>query len=213
MHQQQRALESIMGKEEIADNEQFLLFPQCFLLDQKIVSPFVNIYDTSLFAAELEEPKIGMWGKGLRLLILYQAPHSWALTPTCDSLISIHFQVCALRVTKRARAQIMKAGGKIMTFDQLALKSPKGKNTVLIQGMLLVHLPIPLLTLTSPYTRKIPSNLLKSCFENAKQHFLLFQQFLYLFKDEHHQLDCMQFFAFQGFSLKQNNWPPPPPPL
>ena len=47
-----------MGKEEIAHNEQFLIFPQCFLLNQKIVSSFVNIFNiTSLFAAELEEPK------------------------------------------------------------------------------------------------------------------------------------------------------------
>ena len=60
------AFESIVGKEEIAHNEQFLLFPQCFLLSEKIVSPFVNIFDiTSLLAAELEEPKIGMSGKGL----------------------------------------------------------------------------------------------------------------------------------------------------
>ena len=61
MHQQQTAFENIEGKEEIARNEQFLLFPQCFLLYQKIVSTFVNIFDiVSLFAAELEEPKIGM---------------------------------------------------------------------------------------------------------------------------------------------------------
>ena len=68
MHQQQTAFENIVGKEEIAHNEQFLLFPQCFLLNQKIVfSPFVNIYDIiSLFAAELEEPKISMWGKELK---------------------------------------------------------------------------------------------------------------------------------------------------
>ena len=32
MHQQQTALENIVGKEEIARNEQFLLLPQCFLL-------------------------------------------------------------------------------------------------------------------------------------------------------------------------------------
>ena len=57
-----------MGKEEIACNAQFLLFPQCFLLSQKIVSPFVNIFDIiSLFAAELEEPRIGISGKGLTL--------------------------------------------------------------------------------------------------------------------------------------------------
>ena len=61
MHQQQTAFENIVGKEEIARNEQFLLFPQCFLLNQKIVSPFVNNYDIiSLFAAEFEESEIGM---------------------------------------------------------------------------------------------------------------------------------------------------------
>ena len=37
MHQQQTAFENIMGKEEIARNEQFLLFPECFLLNQIIV--------------------------------------------------------------------------------------------------------------------------------------------------------------------------------
>ena len=39
-------------------------------------------------------------------------------------------------MTEGARARILKAGGTIMTFDQLALKSPKGKNTLLIQGKL-----------------------------------------------------------------------------
>ena len=43
-----------MGKGEIAHNEQFLLFPQYFLLNQIIVSPFVHIFDIiSLFVAEL----------------------------------------------------------------------------------------------------------------------------------------------------------------
>ena len=61
MHQQQIAFENIVGTEEIAHHEQFLLFPQRFLLNQKIICPFVNIYDIiSLFAAELEKPKIGM---------------------------------------------------------------------------------------------------------------------------------------------------------
>ena len=36
-------LENIVRKEEIARNEQFPLFPQCFLFNLKIVSPFVNI--------------------------------------------------------------------------------------------------------------------------------------------------------------------------
>ena len=52
-----------MGKGEIARNEQFLLFPQGFQLNQIIVSPFVHIFDIiSLFAAESEEHKIGISG-------------------------------------------------------------------------------------------------------------------------------------------------------
>ncbi len=43
-------------------------------------------------------------------------------------------RICALRVTEKARERIIKAGGEIMTFDQLALKAPTGKNTVFIQG-------------------------------------------------------------------------------
>ena len=44
-------------------------------------------------------------------------------------------QICALRFTESARARIVKAGGEILTFDQLALRAPKGQNTVLLQGI------------------------------------------------------------------------------
>lgn len=43
-------------------------------------------------------------------------------------------RICALRVTERARERIVKAGGEVLTFDQLALLSPTGNNTVLVQG-------------------------------------------------------------------------------
>ena len=57
-----------MGNGEIARNEQFLHFPLCLLVYQKTVSPFVRISDTiSLFAVELDEPKIGVSGKGLKI--------------------------------------------------------------------------------------------------------------------------------------------------
>ena len=78
MHQQQTALENIEGKGEIARNKQFLLFPQCFPLNQIIVSPFVYIFHIiSLFAAEFEEPKIGVSGIGLNL----NCPYPAILTP------------------------------------------------------------------------------------------------------------------------------------
>ena len=66
MHHQQTAFENIAKKEEIAHNEQFHLLPQCFLLNQIIVSPFVHIFDIiNLLAAELQKPIIGISGKGL----------------------------------------------------------------------------------------------------------------------------------------------------
>lgn len=43
--------------------------------------------------------------------------------------------VCALRMTEGARARVLKAGGEVLTFDQLALRAPKGENTILLQGM------------------------------------------------------------------------------
>ena len=43
-------------------------------------------------------------------------------------------KVAALGVSKNARARILKAGGEVLTLDQLAIQSPTGKNTVLLQG-------------------------------------------------------------------------------
>ena len=42
--------------------------------------------------------------------------------------------VCALRFTASARARIIKAGGECLTFDQLALRRPRGENTRLLRG-------------------------------------------------------------------------------
>ena len=64
-HQQQTTSENIVGKGEFAHNEQFLLFPQCFQLNQQTVSQFVHIFvSLPVFAVELEEPKIGISGTG-----------------------------------------------------------------------------------------------------------------------------------------------------
>jgi large subunit ribosomal protein L18e len=43
-------------------------------------------------------------------------------------------KVCALRFTSAARARILKAGGEVLTFDQLALRAPTGANTLLLRG-------------------------------------------------------------------------------
>ena len=68
MHQQQTALENIVVKREIACNEQFLLFP----------FPFVHIFDIiPLLAAEFEEPKTGISGKGLNLFQNHSIYHKF----------------------------------------------------------------------------------------------------------------------------------------
>ena len=65
MHQQQIAFENIVGKEKIAGNKQLLLFPQCFLQNQIIISPFVHLFDIiSFLAVEFEEPKLAYKVKG-----------------------------------------------------------------------------------------------------------------------------------------------------
>jgi large subunit ribosomal protein L18e len=43
-------------------------------------------------------------------------------------------RVCALRFSRSARERITGAGGECLTFDQLALAAPSGKNTFLLRG-------------------------------------------------------------------------------
>ena len=42
--------------------------------------------------------------------------------------------VCALSFTENARKRIVSGGGECITFDQLALRAPKGSNTILLRG-------------------------------------------------------------------------------
>ena len=74
-HQQQTAFENIVGKEEIVRTNNFSFSHNVFLLSQIIVSPFVHAFELiSLFAAEFEEPKIGISGKGLEATQLIGIP-------------------------------------------------------------------------------------------------------------------------------------------
>lgn len=42
--------------------------------------------------------------------------------------------IAALRFTATARARIIKAGGEVLTLDQLAMRKPKGQGTLLLRG-------------------------------------------------------------------------------
>ncbi|KAF8822207.1 ribosomal protein RPL18 [Cardiosporidium cionae] len=43
-------------------------------------------------------------------------------------------RVCALRFSENARNRIVNAGGECLTFDQLAIRYPKGSGCVLLRG-------------------------------------------------------------------------------
>lgn len=43
-------------------------------------------------------------------------------------------KIAALRFTRTARQRIEAAGGECLTLDQLALRAPKGSNTILLRG-------------------------------------------------------------------------------
>lgn len=45
------------------------------------------------------------------------------------------FTVCALKISSSAKSRILKSGGQVITFDQLAKTNPTGKNTLLLRGI------------------------------------------------------------------------------
>ena len=94
MHQHRIAFEKIVAKGEFAGNKQILLLTHCFLHNQITVSPFVHVSDIiSLFAAEWEEPKIGIWGKRLNVgnfsITSLQFLSHWLSISLLSSLVNI----------------------------------------------------------------------------------------------------------------------------
>ena len=52
-----------------------------------------------------------------------------------ERLLSVpKLTICCLKCSDRARDRVVKAGGEIITFDQLAKRAPKGAGTVLLRG-------------------------------------------------------------------------------
>ena len=134
-HQQQTVFGNIVGKVEIAHNEQCLLFPQCFRLNQIIVSPYVHIfYIMSLFAAELEKPKIGISGKVLKPMIHLvvkpcpkrQILDSSKLKQFADD--NIKFDEIGRKLSKQVKNTVGK--GEIARYEQFLLFSQFFKRLV-----------------------------------------------------------------------------------
>merc|ERR1719387_2677965 len=72
-----------------------------------------------------------------KLKSLMEGKAAVVVGPITDDKRIIEFpkiSVCALRFTETARSRIQANGGECITFDQLALRSPMGKGTVLLRG-------------------------------------------------------------------------------
>lgn len=118
----------------------FLYFSQLYrFLYRRTHKKFNKIILRRLFMSRINKPVISLQ-KVVRFMKVKAKDDSTiavivgSVTNDDRMLTMPKLRVCALRVTEKARARILKAGGEILTFDQLALLAPTGKNTVLIQG-------------------------------------------------------------------------------
>ena len=120
-----------------SDNPYLKLLVKLYrFLERRTDSKFNKVILKRLFMSKINNPPLSlskviqfMSGKEDKIAVLVG-------TVTDDVRITEvpKLRICALRVTETARARILKAGGEIMTFDQLALIAPTGSNTVLMRG-------------------------------------------------------------------------------
>ncbi|GLV43852.1 Ribosomal protein L18 [Carabus blaptoides fortunei] len=107
-------------------------------LARRTGSKFNEIILKRLFMSKINRPPISL----ARIVRLMKKPGREGLTAVIVGAVTDDqriwevpkLSICALRVSEKARARILKAGGEIITFDQLALRAPTGKKTVLMQG-------------------------------------------------------------------------------
>ncbi|ALC44499.1 RpL18 [Drosophila busckii] len=107
-------------------------------LQRRTNKKFNRIVLKRLFMSKINRPPMSLQ-RIARFHKVAKQPESTVVvvgTVTDDArlLVVPKMSVCALHVTQTARERILKAGGEVMTFDQLALRSPTGKNTLLLQG-------------------------------------------------------------------------------
>ncbi|GBN05532.1 60S ribosomal protein L18, partial [Araneus ventricosus] len=107
-------------------------------LARRTGSKFNKIVLKRLFMSKINRPPLSL----ARLVKMLKKPGNENKTAVVVGTVTDDLRLfevpkiklCALRITERARARILKAGGTIITFDQLALQAPRGKQTLIIQG-------------------------------------------------------------------------------
>ncbi|KAK6461718.1 60S ribosomal protein L18 [Scheffersomyces coipomensis] len=107
-------------------------------LARRTDAPFNKIILKSLFLSKINRPPVSVSriARALRQKGAAEKTIVVVGTVTDDNRL-LEFPkatVAALRFTAGAKATILKAGGEVITLDQLALRAPKGQNTLIVRG-------------------------------------------------------------------------------
>ncbi|KAG0670228.1 60S ribosomal protein L18A [Maudiozyma exigua] len=107
-------------------------------LARRTDAPFNKVVLKSLFLSKINRPPVSV-SRIARTLKQDGASAKTIVvvgTVTDDSRVYElpKVTVAALRFTAGARARITKAGGECITLDQLAVRAPKGQNTLMLRG-------------------------------------------------------------------------------
>ncbi|CCE61133.1 hypothetical protein TPHA_0A00480 [Tetrapisispora phaffii CBS 4417] len=107
-------------------------------LARRTDAPFNKVVLRSLFLSKINKPPVSVSriAKALKQEGAAQKTIVVVGTVTDDSRIYEFPKttVAALKFTAGARARIVKAGGECITLDQLAVRAPKGQNTLILRG-------------------------------------------------------------------------------
>eukprot|EP00298_Acanthocystis_sp_HF-20_P006427 c16292_g1_i1.p1 GENE.c16292_g1_i1~~c16292_g1_i1.p1 ORF type:complete len:187 (+),score=74.71 c16292_g1_i1:47-607(+) len=105
-------------------------------LERRTNSKFNSIVLKRLFLSRVNRPAVSlsaiarnMKGKENRIAVVIGS-----VTNDERLLVVPKLSVCCLHISESARARVVKAGGEVITLDQLALRAPTGKKTVLLRG-------------------------------------------------------------------------------
>lgn len=101
-------------------------------------APFNKVVLRSLFLSKINRPPVSLSRVNNTLQQKGAADKTVVVVGTVTDDVRLldvpKATVAALRFTASAKARIVKAGGEAITLDQLAVRAPKGQNTVLIRG-------------------------------------------------------------------------------
>ena len=111
--------------------------PQLYrFLERRTESNFNAVVLRRLFMSKTNRPPLSL--SKLAKFMAGKEDKVAVLVGTVTDDVRLHevpkLRVAALRFTETARARIAKAGGECLTFDQLALERPTGKDCVLLRG-------------------------------------------------------------------------------